>query len=39
MKAMTMPTAVAQNVKGAVTFPVATAENDRIPAETNVHTN
>ena len=39
MKAMTMPTAVAQNVKGDVTFPVATAENDRIPAETNVHTN
>jgi hexokinase len=24
MKAMTMPTAVGQNVKGAVTFPVAT---------------
>jgi len=38
MKAATIPSEVAQNVKGAVASPVATAENVRIPAETIVHT-
>ena len=38
MKAATIPSEVAQNVKGAVASPVATAENVRTPAETIVHT-
>jgi hypothetical protein len=31
MKAATIPIAVAKNVKEAVAFPIATAENDRFP--------
>jgi hypothetical protein len=38
MKAATIPIAVAKNVKETVAFPIATAENDKIPAETVVHT-